>query len=435
MNKNAIIAILGIAVVVLAVVVWLKFIPSSTGGAGGGGGEPPISSDPDSGGDGSEVIHVERKPLEPEATKRLHDGPVIVSSLFEASGRAEHGGYGKTVRGSYLYTTTVKARSEILSKEENEATGSVRVVEKRTFTQARDNLSLSELDVAVDLETLPVGQVKTFVDGVIAVVGGIANLITEGAATPYIAAAKAAVASGFMAINAIDGTSARGLLGAFGVEIPENIEDYVNERVSRFAGGKLNEVRVALQSIEGKTFIITYTQAANGMPLNVDFKHEGGGPISEAEWEILRSANAFLDANAVPNTSCSVGDYWPVWADEVQELFGAAGSGRAEGEIRVERVEDQPDGAWTLKIKPADVLFRSTDGTASGKMHVKDGNGLVDAKNASVKSLQATAEGNLRSLNKTRHALFFDFVKKLNGDANLRFTLSVNPDTQETVAQ
>lgn len=436
MNKNAIIAILGIAVVALAVVVWLKTSP--------GKGEPTSSPNegqsemnprPDSSGDDPEVIHVERKPLEPEATKRLHDGPVIVSSLFEASGRAEHGGYGKTVRGSYLYTTTVKARSEILSKEENEATGSVRVVEKRTFTQARDNLSLSELDVAIDLETLPVGQVKTFVDCAIAVVGGIANLLTGGAATPYIAAAKAAVASGFMALNAIDGTSARGLLGAFGVEIPENIEAFVNERVSQFAGGKLNEVRVALQSIEGKTFIITYIQAANGMPLNVDFKHEGGGPISEAEWEILRSANAFLDANAVPDTRCRVGDYWTIWADEAQELFGAAGSGRAEGKIRVERVEDQPDGAWTLKIEPSDVLFRSTNGTASGKMHVKDGNGLVDAKNASVKSLQATAEGNLSSLNKKRHALFFDFVKKLNGDANLRFTLSVDPDSKETAAQ
>ena len=111
----------------------------------------------------------------------------------------------------------------------------------------------------------------------------------------------------------------------------------------------------------------------------------------------------------------------------MQELFGCAGDGRAEGKIRIERVDDQPDGNWTLKLEPAEVQFRTSDGTAAGKMHVKDGNGLVDAKNASVKSLHATASGNLRSLNKKRHFLFFDFVKRIDGNSNLRFTFTANP--------
>ena len=451
MNKNIVIGILGIAVVVLvAIHFWppTKDICKACGKTSCVDGcthdpciceiPPPQSICSKCGEDKTLCAEgcthdpctcrsVVRRPLEPETTKRLHDGPVIVSSLFEARGKAEHGSYGKTVSGSYQYTTIVKARSEIVSKEENETTGSVRVVEKRTFTEAKDHLSLSDLDVRIDLETLPVGQVKSFVSGAIAVVGGIANLVTGGAATPYIAAAKAAVVSGFMALNAIDGTSARGMLGAFGVELPGNLEVFVNERVSQFTDQRFHEVKVALQSIEGKTFIITYTQAANGMPLNVDFTHEDGGPITEAEWEILRSANVFLDANAVPDARCRVGDYWTIWADEAQELFGTAGSGRAEGKIRVERIEDQPDGTWTLKVEPSTITFRSDGGTASGTMQVKDGNGLVDAQNASVKSLQATAEGSLSSLNKKRHALFFDFVKKLDGDASLRFILSVDP--------
>lgn len=438
MNKNIIIGILGIAVVALAAI---HFWPKPKDVCKACGKEkaacvegcthdpcictntPPPPPPPPPTTNRVEV----RRPLEPEATKRLHDGPVFVSSLFEACGKAEHASKGKAVSGAYLYTTTVKARSEILSKEENKTTGSVRVVEKRTFLQARDHLALSDLDVAVALDTLPVGQVKSFVDGVVNVVGGIATLLTKGLAAPIVAKTKAVVAGAFLALNSIDGKSARGMLGAFGVDVPGNIEVFVNDRVAKYAGKELHDAHVALQTIEGKSYIITYAQAANGVPLNVDFKQEGGGPISEAEWEILRSANAFLDANAVPDARCDVGSYWTIWADEAQELFGAADDGRAEGEIQVERVEDQPDGTWTLRVKPSEVRFRSNSGTASGTMQVKDGSGLVDGKNASVKSLQATAEGSLASLNRKRHAMFFDFVKRLNGDANLRFTLTVNP--------
>ena len=445
MQKNAIILLLGLAVVVLLVLV-LRTNPSE---------KPPAYTDDDVGklvvgadgatnvvvktetktGDGTKteyglaplVRSVERRPLEPEATKRLHDGPVVVTALFEAAGRAEHGSYGKTIRGSYVYATTVKARSEILSKTADAETGGIRVVEKRTFLQARDQLGLSDLDAAIDLETLPVGQVKSFADGAVDVIGGIALVLTQGAAAPLVAEAKAAVEAGVAALHARDGAAARGLLGAFGVEIPGDLDAFVRRRLERIAGRELENVKVALQSIEGKTFLVTYAQAADGMPLNVDFVREGGGPISDAEWEILRSANAFLDANAVPDARCRPGDSWTIWADEAQELFGAAGAGRAEGEIRVTRAEDRPDGAWTLRIEPSEISFKSEDGTTAGLLRVKDGNGIVDAENASVESLQATAGGNLRFLDRKRHAMFFDFVKKMNGDANLRFVLSVDP--------
>ena len=442
MNKNTIIAVLGIAVIVLLAVVILK---GCTGPGPGGPG--PIGSTNVVNGVKNVVIEtkttidgevktaveeaplvrsVERRPLEPEATKRLHDGPVIVSALFEASGKAEHASYGKAIRGSYLYTTTVKARSEVLEKNEDEATGKVRVVEKRTFLQARDHLALSDLDVVIALDTLPVEQVKGWVDGAVNIVGSIVTFFNPVAA-PVVATVKAGVWGAFKALEQIDGVSARGMLGLFGVNIPENLEAFVNDRVSKYAGKQLRDIHVALQSIEGKAFLITYTQFANGQPLNVDFEHEDGGPITEAEWEILRSANVFLDSNAVRDTRCRVGDRWTIWADEAQELFGAAGDGRAEGEVRVERVDDQPNGTWTLRVEPSEIAFRSDDGTAAGTMQVKDGNGLVDAENASVKSLHAIAEGNLASLNKKRHAMFFDFIKRLHGDSNLRFTLTVDP--------
>ena len=105
------------------------------------------------------VRSVERRPLEPEATKRLHDGPVIVSSVFEASGKGEYASYGTARSGSYLYTTVVTAKSEVVEMDEDKMSGRVRVVERRKFIAARDHIALSDLDVALALDTLPVDQV------------------------------------------------------------------------------------------------------------------------------------------------------------------------------------------------------------------------------------------------------------------------------------
>ena len=447
MNKNILIAVLGLAVVVLVVLLFRPERPNGEYTEKDIGrtvvdpktGVTNVVSKVETKTDGETttkivaapiVRSVERRPLEPEATKRLHDGPVIVSSIFEASGRGEHASYGKTVQGGYLYTTTVRARSQAVEKDEDSVTGKVRVVEKRTFLQARDHLELSDLDAKVALDTLPVAQARSWANGIVNVVGGIV-ILCDPASAPVVATVKASVEGSFLALGQIDGASARGMLGLFDVKVPENLEAYIRARVAQYAGKQLRDVHVALQSIEGKTYLITYTQTAAGMPLNVDFAREGGGPITEAEWEILRSANIFLDSNVVRDTRCRVGDRWTVWADEVQELFGVAGDGRADGKIRVVRAEDRPNGTWTLKVEPSEISFLSNDGTVSGSMQVKDGNGLVDAENGSVESLHATATGSLAGLSRTRHATFFDFVKRLKGDSDLRFTLTVDPDIPE----
>lgn len=446
--KNAIIAVLAIAVAGLLAVHFLHKTK-------GGGEIPPGAKAGDevvAGGVTNIVVEVirtvdgkeektlelapkertvERKPLEPEATKRLHTGPVVVASLFEASGLAEHAQYGARTRGAYYYATTVRARSEVTEKQEK-PDGSVHVVEKRTFLQAQDHLALSDLDVALDLSTLPVRETQRYVNEACLLVAGIAGLIPHPIAQGVAKGAKithATANAAFGALYALDGTSVRGLLGDFGVEVPENVEEYFNKRVSEWAEKKIAPVHSMLQSIEGKSYFITYTQDAAGKPLKVDFRHEAGEPISAAEWEILRSANAFLDANVVRNTQCEVGDRWTVWADEAQEVFGMAADGEADGKLRVVRDADQENGDWTLRIEPSEITYRGAGG--HGKLEVHDGTGLVDAENASVKSLQTTATGDLGMLNKKRHWMLFDFVKKTEGNAAMRFTLAVEPAAGE----
>lgn len=442
MNKRAIIVILGILVGLLAgglVAFFWKSEPKGGTQQEVPSGEAEFTKCPDKSAppeSAPQKRSVKRRPLEPEATKRLHDGPVIVSSVFEASGKAEWANLGGLVRGSYLYTTTVMARSEVLEKSEDRDTGRVLVKERRKFLQARDSISLSELDMAIALDTLPVDQVEKAVTMTCCLVSGICGVLAPliPPAAPWLVTTaigskgvQAAISTAFAELHKIDGTSARGLLGAFGVEIPSNVEQFANERILKLAAEKTAIVRHALQTIEGKSFIIMYEQEKDGVPLNIDYQNEDGSPISDAEWEILRSANAFLDSNVVPDTRCRIGDSWTIWADEVMDMFGNAGSGRVEGKIRVERESDQPDGAWTLKVEPTTIEYRGDSGAVSGTMRVKGGNGLVDAANVSVKSLQVTADGNLRSLNKKRYFLFFDCVKRIKGNSNLRFSLSVAP--------
>lgn len=437
MNKNAIIAALGIAGVATSVYaaavpkVGTRFIDQKTGIEYEVVNVPMVI-------DGvtnmipqvtSEIRKKQRRPLEPEATKRLRNGPVIVTSFFEASGRADWAEKGGEIRGGYLYTVTVKAKSEVKKNIVDEKTGTIHVEEMRTFLESRPTLSLSDIDAALALNTLPVDQAHEWAMRA----GSIATTVAakmgrlETAAT--IGVGVTAIEGWYRAAKQIDGASVRGILGLFGVAVPDSIDKVVADRIRRILERNVEWLHAQIESIEGKSFIIAYDQEASGKPLDVTYRNADGSRISDAEWEILRQANLFLDQNVVPDKRCEVGDSWNVWADEVQDLFGIAGDGRAEGQIRVKRIADQPKPSedWTLDLAEAEISFRSDNGTISGTMKFKNGNGIVDHKTVSVRSIHATATGDIRSLSKTRHAMFFAFVKRVRGNANLRFTLTVDP--------
>ena len=150
MNKNTIIAVLGIAVAASSVYAKTPAVPevgtritdSKTGIEYEVVNVPMVI-------DGvtnmipqvtSVVRKAQRRPLEPEATKRLHDGPVIVTSFFEASGKADWAEKGGEIRGSFIYTVTVKAKSEVKKNVADEKTGTIHVEELRTFLVLQGSL-------------------------------------------------------------------------------------------------------------------------------------------------------------------------------------------------------------------------------------------------------------------------------------------------------
>lgn len=444
--KNALIAILAIAVAALLAV---HFWPKSDGGKkestnenGSGVATSDVSqkeaeakTDAPEEKTSAEAIvgrTATHRPLEPEATKRLHDGPVIVTSFFEASGKGEWADKGVATRGSYYYTIEVKAQSEVLDKKEEASTGEIFVKERRTFKESRDNIAMSDVDLALALDTLPVDQIHDWVMTAGGLVASIAAKLGQFPVAGGAGVVVAAVDGWYRTAKAIDGTSIRGILGWFDVEIPPVLEDWASQQIEKIVKDALekSKVRAVIQSIQGKSFLITYIQEASGKPVDIQYENEDGSPISDEEWEILRQANLFLDQDMVPDTRKEIGESWEVWADEIQSLFGLSSTGRAEGKIVVTRGPDQ-DGDWTLELEGTEISFRGDDGSTSGQMTFKEGNGLVDGTDHYVKSVHATATGSLASMNRKRHAMFFDFVKRLDGNANLRFSLVTDPLRQD----
>ena len=319
MNKNILIGILGVASSCFVSLADSKLPPVGTKVVDPKSGIEYVVVEVPSVIDGisttaTELAPVERiarrpHPLEPEATKRLHDGPVSVSSLFEASGKGNYANKGGEIRGSYLYTIAVTARTEVITSKTTDS-GRVFVKERRQFLAVRDNLSLSELDVALALDTLPIDQVHDWtIQGC-----GVAVTVAQYCGRPDfaggVALAGVAVDAWYRALKEIDGISVRGILGAFGVKVPDNVDKWASKQVAKIAKREIDAVHACIQSIEGKSFLITYEQEASGKPLDITYRNEDGSPISEAEWEILRQANLFLDQNMVPNTRYRVGDSW-----------------------------------------------------------------------------------------------------------------------------
>ena len=353
-----------------------------------------------------------RKPLEPEATKRLADGPQIIDVIFEATGRGVWKKNGVAVSGRYCLISVVKAQSEVRGKEETDR-GNFEVTEIRKFLEVRDQLTVDETDVALALEeTLPLDTISTVVKGIgriVAIFDPITGpLIVEGTDVAR------------QHVSNVDGESLRGLMGKFGVKIPDNVEDYVKKQSTDFVNRKLENVHNKMHSIEGKSYKIVYIQNKEGAPLRVDFTNVDGSPIAEDEWEILKLANVFLDAQMIPDKRVQPGDHWNVDAEVLAGLADAvANGGTCEGKITVERKDDMPNGDWELNFRPATIVTRADNGATAGEFKISKGNAIGDAKNGYVKAMQMVGTGRLGKTKSKRYVIF-DFMEKIDGDCTYR---------------
>lgn len=368
-----------------------------------------------------EEVVVEHRPLEPEATKRLHNGPVVIRSMLQMEGPGEIAKFGGRASGYYAYTTYVEAASEIISKKETED-GRVEVEERRKFTISRDNIAVSKLDLGLALrETLPV-------DSISATIKSLGAIVTELGYPEFGAPITIDAEIVDQYIDLVDQNSLRGLFGTLNVDVPDNVESFVNQKVTEYAQGKIKDVSVVIQSIEGKEFVIHYVQEASGKPLKISYKNANGGAISAAEEEILRQANVFLDSQIVPNTeTCQEGDEWPVYADEVAStLYTYAGDGIYDGSIIVRRGNNDENNNWQIRFKETFLKYTSEDGRKTAKAEVLGGEGTIDKDDYYVRNLSVSSKGRVQ-LSEDRHFLFFKFVNRITGEATARVSIATEP--------
>ena len=354
-----------------------------------------------------------RRPLEPEATKRLAEGPQIVTTVFEATGRGAWKNCGVSASGKYFLTSFVKAKSTVDHKEET-ARGNIEVTEIREFLEVRDQLTVSETDIGLSLQdTLPVEVVAQTVNGIAAV----AELFYQGAGSTIAGVASAAK----IAIAQIDGTTLRGLLGKIGVGVPAVVEKAIQEHSTEFLNGQFNDIHTKVHSIEGKKYKIVYLQDKEGAPLRVDFTNVDGSQIAEDEWDILKLANVFIDAQVIPDKRVQPGDKWSIDAETIQGLVDpAAAGGNCTGSIDVERKDDLANGDWELKFLPARVSTKSNRGRTVGEVNIKDGNGIGDGKNAYVKSLQIRGTGSFVKAKTSARWAIFECMTRIDFNCEFR---------------
>ncbi len=360
---------------------------------------------------------ITRRRLEPEATKRLATNPQKINMVLTTVGRAEKANWGIAGMGSFVMIYEVECDAEILEKKST-ASGEIRVVEKRTFNKCHQLLQVHDTDVRFALfETLPLKEVST----TIKVIGGLlSSFPATSAAGPIVTGSSIAVEK---FLKGIDGVSARDVLDKFGVEIPDSLERKINKFVAKKVSNVLKTV-----DVEGKSYLITYYQDADSgatpMPMNVDFTYADGRALeTEEEFLVLRRANAFLDAQVMPDKTFSPGDTWTVDTSSFECLMDPFVDGCYCGDVTVERKENDEKGDWVIGLRPCLVGIRSDAGRTMGELRLMDGAASVDGKNVFVKTMTVHGKGGVKSL--TPHHLLFK--ARVQGDCEFRGEMEVTP--------
>ena len=235
MNKNAIIVILCVIVMVLVAVA--AFLagkgcrpPSSGGGSDleevGKTNAPSIprkrvSKPPKDSSKPLPVAVTNTLPsLKPGDTKRIpsqSDAPQHITSLFEAEGKGSYAAWGGAADADFYYMLKLAATSKVESKEESES-GRVRVSEIRTFHEATEVIKPVKANLRVDLSTIPLDKIETHA----LLLSGVVSLfapVTGGAIADTVLELREEIDS----LDGLDAQPIIELMSQFGIDVQKII--------------------------------------------------------------------------------------------------------------------------------------------------------------------------------------------------------------------
>ena len=418
MSKNSIIVILGITVVLMALVIILKEIRDDgpTRGPKGPAEGPivaetnnpppgPISQPPEK----QLPVVVERElPAVKEGDfDRLprKDEPQGLTSIFEVTGkgtRAEVGGAGDV---SFYYLMKTVATSKIEDKEEFES-GKIKVTEIRSFSEATEVIKVTNVNVRVDLSTVPVDAIAN--TGYL--IGSLVSLFNPEVGQD-IAETVAAVRETVDSFDGADAKSAFELLKGFGIDVKR----VVTEPVEEYLKGLMNDVHRHVNAVQGKSYRFIYWTDKAGEPIRVRYENIDHSPISDEEQNVLNYVNLFIDCHVLPDKNCRPGASWTINPASIGNMFGAVADGACSGEVCVRRGNDLPDGNWSLSVDPATITFFSEDRRPVGNVKLCGGKGIGDGRRAILRELQIDGKGKFRKKESDTYLWFYElFLVKLN---------------------
>ena len=431
MSKNSIIVILGITVVLMALVIILKEIRDDgpTRGPKGPAEGPivaetnnpppgPISQPPEK----QLPVVVERElPAVKEGDfDRLprKDEPQGLTSIFEVTGkgtRAEVGGAGDV---SFYYLMKTVATSKIEDKEEFES-GKIKVTEIRSFSEATEVIKVTNVNVRVDLSTVPVDAIAN--TGYL--IGGLVSLFNPEVGQD-IAETVAAVRETVDSFDGADAKSAFELLKGFGIDVKR----VVTEPVEEYLKGLMNDVHRHVNAVQGKSYRFIYWTDKAGEPIRVRYENIDHSPISDEEQNVLNYVNLFIDCHVLPDRNSRPGDSWPINPASLGAMFGSVAGETCSGEVTVRRGNDLSDGNWSLSVDPATITFFSEDRRPVGNVKIGGGKGVGDGRRAILRELQIDGTGKLRKKESDTYLWFYMFITKTEGDCQFRSTISPRRD-------
>ena len=326
------------------------------------------------------------------------------SGQFVTIGHGSDAKWGINKTLNFQYTVSVVAESEVLSKEKTDS-GYIKVEEVRSFHAIADNLVVSDIDFQLCLDTLPIKAISNAVD----FAAGFYSALTGNAAVGGIVlGAKEYLTA---TLRQFDGMSLRGLWGLTGVDLPEEVEKYVN----KLANNNIRQAIGGMRDISGKSYKFTWYQKESGEPLQIKYSYVDGSEVTnEEEVMVLKRVNTFIDYYLAPDKDCQPGDSWNISAENLQEVFDPFVDGTYVGSIAVVRKENEGDD-WKLEMLPSEIRVRSENET-TGELKVTKGYATLEPKDVTLKDLFAEGTANIRKI--SRHHLLF--TARIEGDCQFQ---------------
>ena len=366
------------------------------------------------------VVERELPAVKAEDVARLprKDEPQGLTTIFEVSGKGTLAAAGGAGDVSFYYLMKTVATSTIEDKEEFES-GKIKVTEIRKFSEATEVMKVTNVNVRVDLSTVPVDAIAN--TGYL--IGGIASLFN-----PEVGLDIAETVATFReTVDSFDGADAKpafDLLKGFGIDVQRVISEPIEEYLKQL----LDEVHSHVNAVQGKSYRFIYWTDKAGEPIRVRYENIDHSPISEEEQNVLNYVNLFIDCHVLPDRNSRPGESWPINPASIGAMFGAGIGETCSGEVRVRRGNDLPDGNWSLSVDPATITFYSKDRRPVGNVKIGGGKGIGDGRRAILRELQIDGKGKLRKKESDTYLWFYEFITKTEGDCQFRSTISPRRD-------